>query len=157
MAKNNKSKKNKEKYLPKALRNLSARAKKITKKKVKRTKKEKKEKKKEKKQFENTLDLALLCDCTSSMSAWIERAKNTLKQIIDNIQKEFSKLKVRVAFVGYRDFCDGDLLYSIKNFTEDIAEIKTFISAQNAIGGGDAPEDVAGGLFNCLQLDWQSK
>ena len=33
----------------------------------------------------NLLELGLLCDCTSSMGTWIERAKTTLKEIITNV------------------------------------------------------------------------
>ena len=33
------------------------------------------------------LELGLLCDCTGSMEEWIERAKKTLKQIIESTVK----------------------------------------------------------------------
>lgn len=33
----------------------------------------------------NLLELGLLCDSTSSMGTWIERAKTTLKEIITNV------------------------------------------------------------------------
>ncbi len=33
-----------------------------------------------------TLDLCLLLDCTGSMGAWIQRSKDTLKVIIDNVK-----------------------------------------------------------------------
>ena len=52
------------------------------------------------------LDLCLLMDCTSSMSTWIDRAKETLLQIIQNICGSCSGLKVRAAFLGYRDHKD---------------------------------------------------
>lgn len=35
-------------------------------------------------------------------------------------------MKVRVSFVGYRDFCDKDQ-YAIIDFTEDIDKVKDFI------------------------------
>ena len=47
-------------------------------------------------------------DCTGSMASWIDRAKKTLYAIIDNVIKSSKgNLKVRVAFIGYRDHCDG--------------------------------------------------
>jgi len=49
------------------------------------------------------LDLCLLLDCTRSMNSWIERSKDTLKQIIDNVKSDNPDLEVRVCFVGYRD------------------------------------------------------
>ena len=100
------------------------------------------------------LDLGLIIDCTSSMFTWIDRAKETLKTIIDNVIESCDgNLKVRVSFVGYRDHCDRDR-FSIKGFTEDIQGMKAFIQATPATGGGDAPEDVVGGLRKCLDQDW---
>jgi len=49
------------------------------------------------------LDLCLLLDCTGSMSSWIQRSKDTLKEIIDNVKADNPELEVRVCFVGYRD------------------------------------------------------
>ena len=96
------------------------------------------------------LDLGLIIDCTSSMYSWIDRAKETLKTIIDNVMASCDgNLKVRVSFVGYRDHCDKNR-FAIKGFTEDIQAIKEYIQATPAEGGGDAPEDVVGGLRKCL-------
>jgi hypothetical protein len=33
----------------------------------------------------NLLEIGLLLDCTGSMSSWIGRAKNTLKEIVSNV------------------------------------------------------------------------
>ncbi len=55
-------------------------------------------------------------------------------------------LKIRVSFTGYRDYGDSEQ-YSIKNFNENIEEVKIFISQLRAFGsGGDLSEDVCGGL-----------
>ena len=55
-----------------------------------------------------SLDMCLLLDCTASMQTWIERSKDTLHKIIANVKADFKKgLKVRVAFVGYRDVNDA--------------------------------------------------
>ena len=35
-----------------------------------------------------TLELGLLLDCTSSMKRWIDRAKETLEEIISSVQAE---------------------------------------------------------------------
>jgi hypothetical protein len=96
------------------------------------------------------LELGLLCDCTSSMYSWIDKAKTTLKEIISNIVKACcGNLRVRVCFIGYRDHGDSPR-FSIKDFTEDIDSVKSFIQGVSASGGGDAPEDVVGGLKKCL-------
>ena len=104
----------------------------------------------------NLLEIGLLLDCTCSMSSWIGRAKDTLKEIVSNIVKENEgKLKVRVCFVGYRDLKDTNR-FSIQGFTDDIDSMKKYISNVQAQGGADTPEDVVGGLRKCLDQPWSS-
>jgi len=69
-----------------------------------------------------TLEIALLMDCTSSMSNWIRKAKETLITIIDKIIqecKEEGNLAVRVSFVGYRDIKDTHR-FRVMEFTDNI-------------------------------------
>ena len=54
----------------------------------------------------NILELCLLLDCTGSMGSWIQRSKDTLKQIIQQVKKENESPTVRVCFIGYRDVQD---------------------------------------------------
>lgn len=102
-----------------------------------------------------TLDLCLLLDCTGSMSSWIQRSKDTLKEIIDNVKSDNPDLDVRVCFVGYRDIQDKPR-FSIHEFTTDLDKIKKYISGVNASGGGDFPEDVQGGFHEALKQDWEA-
>ena len=84
------------------------------------------------------------------MCSWIDRAKTTLIQIIDNtVASCGSNLKVRVCFVGYRDHSDSPR-FSIIDFTEDAKAVRDFINKTKASGGKDCPEDVAGGFRKCL-------
>lgn len=133
-------------------------AKKVTKKKKSLAIKEKKEKKKEKTPTRglDSLDLALVCDCTGSMSSWMTRAKETLQSIINNVLSSHEGLSVRIAFVGYRDFCDGPRQYAIHEFTDNIEKIREFINSQPATGGGDMPEDVVGGYKKICELPWEA-
>ena len=96
------------------------------------------------------LEVGLLCDCTGSMAEWIERAKQTLNQIIENTIKSCDgKLRVRVCFVGYRDVEDTDR-FSIIGFDNKVDKVKKFISTVEADGGGDEAEDVLGGIQKML-------
>lgn len=101
------------------------------------------------------LELCLLLDCTGSMASWIQRSKDTLKEIIDSVTAGNPGLEVRVCFVGYRDIRDNPR-FSIHEFTDDLEKIKKFISAVNANGGGDFPEDVQGGFHKALGMDWSA-
>ena len=73
------------------------------------------------------LELCLILDCTSSMSSWIERSKDTLKQIIDTVVTQNAGLQVRAAFVAYRDVSDHPR-FEVTDFSEDIDMIKSAIS-----------------------------
>lgn len=93
------------------------------------------------------------------MKPWIDRAKETLTEVIDNVVKECqeedpdNQLKVRVCFIGYRDHKD-DERFSVCPFTEEIQVVKDFMNNCIAEGGKDIPEDVVGGLKMCLMQDW---
>lgn len=102
---------------------------------------------------ENILDLALVMDLTGSMGDWIENTKDTLIQVIDTVVEKNPELQVRVAFVGFRDFVD-DEIFTVHDFTFDLENMKDFISNLRATGGGDLPEDVAGGIYQLLKLSW---
>jgi hypothetical protein len=59
--------------------------------------------------------------------------------------------------VAYRDHCDGDKIEEVLPFTNDIAKCQRFIAQLEAMGGGDGPEDLAGGFENALKQQWKSK
>lgn len=99
------------------------------------------------------VEMCIIMDCTGSMSAWIKHCKDTLKEVIDDSMEEDEGSAVRVAFVGYRDFCDKSI-YDVHDFTYLDADMKKFISKRKAKGGGDAPEDVQGALHQALNLSW---
>jgi hypothetical protein len=88
------------------------------------------------------------------MASWIERSKDTLREIIDNVKSDNPSLKVRVCFVGYRDIQDHPR-FSIHEFTEDLEKVKGFIKGVSASGGGEFPEDVQGGFFEALKMKWE--
>ena len=111
-----------------------------------------------KEKFKNLLnvDVACMLDCTSSMGSYIAGAKNDIQNIVDAITLSYEN-KIRVAFIAYRDHCDGADRIERLDFTEDITEFERFVGSLAAKGGGDAPEDVLGGLEATLALSWSSK
>lgn len=94
------------------------------------------------------------------MKPWINRAKETLSEVIDSVVQESKEegenpLIVRVCFIGFRDHKD-DERFSVCPFTEDVQTVKDFMNNCIAEGGKDIPEDVVGGLKMCLLQDWTS-
>jgi hypothetical protein len=102
-----------------------------------------------------TIDLCFLIDCTGSMDPYIAQVKMKIDDLVDHCKMTFPDLVLKVAFVGYRDHCDKERIISLP-FTGEIAHFKSFVSNVRAYGGGDAAEDVFGGLEEAGQLQWSA-
>ncbi len=98
-----------------------------------------------------TLDMMFIIDCTGSMGCWIEACKKEIKSIIDCVRNQHFGIQIRVSIVAYRDHCDGDRIKEIFPFSNDIVACRKFLERLDACGGGDCPEDVAGGFENALK------
>src|ERR1051325_11466883 len=92
------------------------------------------------------VDLCFVMDCTGSMSRHIEGAKDCILRVADYMAKMEPAIKIRVGFCGYRDHCDGANRLQIYNFNSCDAFKNHVTSNVKAMGGGDSPEDVLGGL-----------
>ena len=75
-----------------------------------------------------------------------QHVKEPLKDIIDMVKADNPTFIVRVAFVGYRDFGDGNNKYSTIDFSENLDVVKAIISKQAASGRNDMPEFQGGFL-----------
>ena len=101
------------------------------------------------------VDVTFLIDCTSSMKPYIHEAKEQIGNIVNKI-KLINANRVRIAFVGYRDYCDGSSKLEVLPFTEDLKVFNSFQTGIVAKGGGDTAEDVLGGLKSAINLEWLS-
>ena len=113
----------------------------------------------ESKIFKDTnLDIMFIMDLTGSMGIWLNEAKKSVKNIIEEITDNNPGAKIRMSFIGYRDFLDKDekRKYDSQEFTENIDEFNNFLSKLDCNGGGDEPEDVVGALKQALQMNWIS-
>ena len=101
------------------------------------------------------IDLVFLLDTTGSMGGEIQFCKNEIHAICSKLA-DLAEVPVSVAFVSYKDFGDaGHLDYCDWVDTSDqagMARLRGFIDTLRASGGGDAPEDVAGGLEKVGEL-----
>ena len=104
-----------------------------------------------------SLDMMFIIDCTGSMGSWINTCKQEIKAIIDCVRNQHFNIKIRISIVAYRDHCDGEDISEVFRFSDDIAACQKFLKDLRATGGGDMPEDVAGGFENALKQDWQAK
>ena len=100
------------------------------------------------------LDLLFFVDCTGSMYSWITKVKEEINRIMDFLTASTIKSDIKMSFIGYRDYCDSNR-FEIAGFTNDVNYLRNFISKANADGGGDTPEDIAGGLQKVMEQQWR--
>uniref|UniRef100_A0A6U6KJM2 VWFA domain-containing protein n=1 Tax=Odontella aurita TaxID=265563 RepID=A0A6U6KJM2_9STRA len=102
------------------------------------------------------LDLVFCVDNTGSMGSWILSAQNNIQRIIrDIVASEASD--VRFALVSYRDHPPQDPTFVTRthDFTDNVDDMQRWVDEMRAEGGGDAPEAVADGLLDCLNLSYR--
>ena len=108
-----------------------------------------------------TVDLAFCVDCTGSMKQWLEFVKAKVVNIATAVKKDPRVMRVRMAFVGYRDYVyPSDQRYVLIPFMDNPDQFANSIRDVPALycNGNDEPEDLLGGLNQCItKLEWQSK
>ena len=107
---------------------------------------------------DTSIDIMFIMDLTGSMGAFLSEAKHSIKKVTEEIYEINPGAKIRLSFVGYRDFDSiGEKReYEIVDFTENIDNFILSIKKFECFGGGDQPEDIAGALNEALKLDWKS-
>ena len=103
------------------------------------------------------VDVVFVMDSTASMGRYIQDVKGHISEMAEDIVDEFRNCTVRVGFVGYRDFTEGDKRLEILDMTNKTSEFVDFVDKIRAYAGGDVPEDVLGGLSRALNLSWKAK
>lgn len=101
-------------------------------------------------------DIAFIVDATGSMGDEISFLKSDLDYIISHATTA-NNVALRTAALFYRDQ-DDVYLTRHDDFSNDVATTQSFISQQNANGGGDYPEAVHTALEEALQkLSWNEE
>lgn len=91
------------------------------------------------------------------MQRWcIEATKDKLGDIMDAVVKQHPNLRIRIAYVGYRDY--GVPRFEIMPFTDrdPVTALRTFLKDVECIGNADLQENVCGGLQKVADLDWKA-
>ena len=67
--------------------------------------------------------------------------------------------ELRLSIIGYRDWGDGSNNFQIIDFrtNDDIQQVRNHLNTIGASGGGDAPEDVAGALWQAFGRSWRAQ
>ncbi|CAF1506990.1 unnamed protein product, partial [Didymodactylos carnosus] len=102
-----------------------------------------------------SVDVCFMMDCTNSMRKYIDQVKQYIFNTVDLLKVRFPQLKMRLAFIGYRDLnLPLDKQYSTLDFT-DVEEFHRFVLNVACEFGGDICEDVLGGLQQVTKLEWK--
>jgi len=100
------------------------------------------------------IEVAFAMDATGSMGPYIAQARARIGQIAQSLAEGEPKPDVRFALVAFRDKGD-EFVTRVKPFTPKLEEMKAYLDATEAGGGGDTPEAVLEGLKAALvELAW---
>lgn len=106
----------------------------------------------------NALDVCFDMDATGSMQPWIDRVRDVVTDIANDIVNSGTRPDLRLALVEYRDHESGrskDQPTNSGGFRHDAAQFFGDLRAVRCSGGGDGPEAVADGLVTALELPWR--
>ena len=103
------------------------------------------------------LDLLFLIDATGSMDDEIDKLKDSMADIADQIATLPEAPDVRYGLVAYRDRGDAFVVRSY-DFTPDLRAFQRTLAALRADGGGDEPEALNEALHRSLhELSWRAE
>ena len=103
------------------------------------------------------LDIAFLLDSTGSMADEINRIKETLLSIAQQVSNLPSQPDLRFGMVSYRDRED-DYVTRIYDFDPDVQRFSRTIEHVQAEGGGDYPESLNQALHEAVNdLEWRDQ
>lgn len=87
------------------------------------------------------VDIAFVVDATGSMSDEINYLKAELNDIMLQVKDSLQKVNLNLGSVFYRDHGD-EYVVKVSDLSDNLKTTVDFIQANNADGGGDAPEAV---------------
>jgi len=104
------------------------------------------------------IDICFVLDCTGSMGSWINSAKESITNIIQEVTRKCDR-DVRFAIAGYRDHHSqgyGSDAYVVRSFdfTDDPSEAKRNVSKFSAAGGADYPEAMCCAMKAAADMKW---
>ncbi len=103
------------------------------------------------------LDVLILIDTTGSMDDELRQLKDNILAIAMQINALPSQPDTRLALVSYRDQTDDDVI-TVFDFTRDINTFMAALTAVEAGGGGDYPEDLNMALSQAIhETQWRGE
>jgi hypothetical protein len=103
----------------------------------------------------SNLDIVFSFDTTGSMYSYLEEVQRNLSEIIFEIKTAIPNSLLGV--VAYGDYCDEGTTYLTKtlHLSNDINQIKKFVTEIERTGGGDLPEALEVAICKSVDLKWR--
>ena len=99
-------------------------------------------------------DVVFSFDTTGSMSSCISDVRRNIEKVATRLFDEIPEL--RLSIIAHGDYCDGDKVISILDFTNDKEQIKKFIQETPDTYGGDYPKCYELVLNRVRGLSWRA-
>lgn len=102
---------------------------------------------------ERGLDVVFVVDATASMGRFLDQARRTIDEIIDDVSEVVPTQ--RLGMVAYRDVGEAFLTRHV-DLTDDRYRVQSFLLDLSPVGGGDFEEAVDAGLAVAFdELSWR--
>ena len=102
-----------------------------------------------------SVDLAFVVDCTSSMSSYLDAVRNQIQEVVRRLKASNGNLSLRLAFVAYRGVQNDSKIIDTFQFSDSVQEFEGFVGSIKCWGGDGLLANMAGGIQRANALDWQ--
>ncbi|EGG14373.1 hypothetical protein DFA_12145 [Cavenderia fasciculata] len=98
------------------------------------------------------VEICFCFDTTGSMSSIIQNVKTQVENTVKRLMKDIPS--IRIGIMGLGDYCDGKLVLTTQDLTQDVTTLVKFIKNVPSTSGGDAPEAYEFALMKAKELTW---
>ena len=101
-----------------------------------------------------SLDFVVAMDCTGSMTPYLDAMKAKAVEMVLSLHNIYPDITYRVAFIGYKDHCNGSERVKVFDFTENLSEFIAFVNKMAPYGGCGETADVFGAIEEVGKLQY---
>lgn len=98
-------------------------------------------------------DILISFDTTGSMYPCLSEVRRNVSDLVKKLFKEVPSL--RLGIIAHGDYCDGDKVISVLDFTDNIDDLCKFIKDVPQTSGGDYPECYELVLHTAKNMRWR--
>jgi len=102
-----------------------------------------------------SLDFVVAMDCTGSMTPYLKAIKAKAVEMVLSLNNIYPDITYRVAFVGYKDHCNGSQRVNVLEFTENLSEFIAYVNKMVPRGGCGETADVFGAIEEVGKLQYK--